>query len=59
MNIDDFYAMTFEEFREYVVNNKAEARRILETEERFNLLKLVTKNNSIVRRSPRFYVPSE
>lgn len=55
MVIAELYKMTFEEFRAYVVNNRVEARLILETEERFNLLKIVTRNNSLVRQAPRFY----
>lgn len=59
MRISDLYEMTYEDFKEYVLNNKAEARRILETEERFNILKLVTRKNSILRRSPKFYIPTD
>jgi len=59
MKIADLYEMTYEEFRLFVINNKSEARRILETEERFNLLKLVTKKNSYIRTAPKFYIPTD
>lgn len=55
MNIADLYKMTFPEFHDYVINNRVEARLLLETQERFDLLKIITKNNSLVRRSPQFY----
>jgi hypothetical protein len=58
MKIADLYEMTFEEFHAYVLSDKAAARILIGTEERFQLLKLVTKNNTNVRRSPKFYIPT-
>lgn len=58
MTIADLYDMTFEEFHRFVMSDKPAARLLIGSEDRFQLLKLVTKNNTCVRRSPKFYIPT-
>ncbi|MDD2540068.1 MAG: hypothetical protein PHH28_03370 [Desulfuromonadaceae bacterium] len=46
MDISDLYKLTFEEFRAFVLKDKTAAKILIGSEDRFNMLKVVTANNS-------------